>query len=195
MTKKQPSRSPRGRTPVRGANAPVAKGKGLIRSLVRSSAGTGKKRAVEAAEGHRPEPAVCTRCGAIFTRRAWRRDGRLSLQLFERARWTTCPGCRQARTQTGFGRVLLRGAFALANEDLIRRRVANIAARARSTQPERQIASFGRADNADGALEIITTSQKLAHRIVRELKKLFRGRVTYAWSDDGTLFATWTRER
>ena len=46
-----------------------------------------------------------------------------------------------------------------------------------------------------GELEILTTSQKLAHRIVHELVKQFRGRATYAWSDDGTLFTTWQRER
>jgi hypothetical protein len=45
----------------------------------------------------------------------------------------------------------------------------------------------------DGVLEVVTTSQKLAHRIVHELKKAFRGRTTYAWSDDGTLHATWGR--
>jgi hypothetical protein len=45
---------------------------------------------------------------------------------------------------------------------------------------------------ADG-LDVLTTSQKLAHRIVRELKKLFRGRTTYRWSDDGSLFAVWER--
>jgi NMD protein affecting ribosome stability and mRNA decay len=178
--------------PVRGPEPPPAKGKGLIRSLARGFARTGQARPIEAASGHRSEPAVCTRCGAIFVRRAWRRERTLSLALFERARWTTCPGCAQARTQTGFGRVLVRGAFARANEETIRRRVANVAARARHTQPERQIASMERAGDA---LEIITTSQKLAHRIVRELKKLYRGRVSYAWSDDGTLFATWTRER
>jgi NMD protein affecting ribosome stability and mRNA decay len=178
--------------PVRSAKPPVAKGKGLIRSLVRGFARTGQAGAVEAQSGHLSEPAVCEHCGAIFIRRAWRRDRRLSLALFERARWTTCPGCSQARTQTGFGRVLVRGAFAQAHEDVIRRRIANVAARARHTQPERQLASVERSGDA---LEIITTSQKLAHRIVRELKKLFRGRVSYAWSDDGTLFATWTRER
>jgi len=170
----------------------AAKGKGLIRSLARGFARTGQKRAVEAATGHGREPAVCTRCGAIFIRRAWRRERRLSLALFERARWITCPGCAQARTRTGFGRVLVRGAFARAHEDDIRCRIANVAARARRTQPQRQLASI---DRSGDALEIITTSQKLAHRIVRELKKLFRGRVTYAWSDDGTLFATWTRDR
>jgi hypothetical protein len=92
----------------------------------------------------------------------------------------------------GFGRILLRGAFVLANEDLIRRRIANVAARAAFTQPERTISSIERRRDV---LEILTTSQKLAHRIVHELKKLFRGRATYAWSDDGTLFATWQRAR
>ena len=172
--------------------AGISKGKGLIRSLNRGFARTGQKPAVEAATGHGSEPAVCTHCGAIFVRRAWRRERRLSLALFERARWVACPACSQTRTHTGFGRVLVRGGFARAHEDVIRRRITNVAARAQRTQPQRRVASFGRTDDA---LEIITTSQKLAHRIVRELKKLFRGRVTYDWSDDGTLFATWTRER
>ena len=32
------------------------------------------------------------------------------------------------------------------------------------------------------ALEVLTTSQKLAHRIATELRKAFGGRTTYAWS-------------
>jgi hypothetical protein len=42
---------------------------------------------------------------------------------------------------------------------------------------------------------VVATSQKLAHRIVYELRKAFRGRATYAWSaDDGSLLATWERQ-
>jgi hypothetical protein len=44
----------------------------------------------------------------------------------------------------GFGRILIRGTFAAANDDLIRRRIANVAARAQSTQTERRIASIER---------------------------------------------------
>ena len=44
------------------------------------------------------------------------------------------------------------------------------------------------------ALEVLTTSQKLTHRIAHELKKLFGGRTSYNWSDDGMLFATWELE-
>jgi hypothetical protein len=47
----------------------------------------------------------------------------------------------------------------------------------------------------DAVLEVLTTSQKLAHRITHELKKTFGGRASYKWSDsDGALFATWQRD-
>lgn len=37
-------------------------------------------------------------------------------------------------------------------------------------------------------LEMLTTSQKFAHRIAHELKKAFGGKTSYAWSDrDGPL--------
>jgi hypothetical protein len=181
-----------GRDRRRKQSPPTAKSdKGLVRSLNRRSARTGQApRPVEASTGRLPEPSACERCGAIFSRRSWRRDRRIDAGLLARVKWTICPGCRQAGEGVGFGRVLIRGAFAAANDDLIRRRIRNIAARATATQPERRISSLDR--QAD-VLEVITTSQKLAHRIVSEMRKLFRGRARYAWSDDGTLFAAWER--
>jgi hypothetical protein len=168
------------------------KGKGLIRSLSRKSARTKKGSPAETATGHLPEPSVCEGCGAVFSQRLWRRDRKLTGALLARARWTRCPACAQASQGVGFGRVIVRGAYALANEAAIRRRLANVASRAAWTQPERRISAIERRDDV---IEVITTSQKLAHRIVHELKKVFRGRASYAWSDDGTLHATWERER
>ncbi|MGB8413282.1 MAG: hypothetical protein WCE23_10700, partial [Candidatus Binatus sp.] len=71
----------------------------------------------------------------------------------------------------------------------IRSRIANVERRAEFTQPERRIVS----SKWDGAtLEVLTTSQKLAHRIARELQKAFGGRARYTWSDqDGALTAVW----
>ena len=102
-----------------------------------------------------------------------------------------CPACEQAKRKEGQGRILVRGRFALAHEDDIRARIRNVAARAGYTQPQRRVVSV---DREGDALEVLTTSQKLAHRIVIELKKVFRGRATFDWSDDGTLLATWRRE-
>jgi hypothetical protein len=171
---------------------PVAKDKGLIRSLTRGFARTKKRSAAEAAAGHLTEPAVCEGCGAVLSRRVWRSDRKITGALLERARWVRCPACVQAALGMGYGRVVIRGTYALANETVIRQRIVNIASRAAYTQPERRMSAI---DRHDDMIEVVTTSQKLAHRIVHELKKLFRGRASYAWSDDGTLLAKWERER
>jgi HlyD family secretion protein len=52
-------------------------------------------------------------------------------------------------------------------------------------------ASAGPKDRLDDVIEVIATSQTLAHRIGHELKTLFRGRASYAWADDGALCAGW----
>ena len=169
----------------------MGKGKGLIRSLNRRGTQTAKVPPVEARAGRAREGAICERCGAMFSRRTWRRDHAVSDSLLARATWVVCPACQQTGREEYFGRVLIRDAAA-ADEDAIRRRIQNVAARAGFTQPERKVVSIERRGDA---LEVLTTSQKLAHRIVHELKKAFRGRASYAWADrDGSLFATWQRD-
>jgi len=167
------------------------KGKGLIRSLSRSGTKDRKAHSGEVHQGRLREPTACEQCGAVFMKRSWRRDHKVTLALLDRAAWTVCPACEQAKRKTGQGRVLVRGKFVLAHEDAIRARIRNVAARAGYTQPERRVISV---DREGDALEVLTTSQKLAHRIVNELKKAFRGRATFNWSDDGTLLAVWRRE-
>ena len=164
------------------------KGKGLIRSLNRASTRANKVAPVEAAAGRFPEPSACEGCGAIFSKRVWRQGRRVTVAFLEGVNWTTCPACEQTRRATGLGRLLLRGDLPVAEEARIRRRIANVVARATHTQPEHRVSSIERRGNV---IEVLTTSQKLAHRIAREIQKAFGGRVTYAWSDDGSLFATW----
>jgi NMD protein affecting ribosome stability and mRNA decay len=136
------------------------------------------------------EPAVCERCGAVFSHKTWRRDRRVTGELLSQATWTTCPACVQVEGKDQyFGRVLFRGPFANTDMETISRRIQNVARRASHTQPERRIVSINREGES---FEVLTTSQKLAHRIVREVEKAFGGKTTYNWSDtDGTLFATW----
>jgi len=166
-------------------------GKGLIRSTNRRGTQTGKLTRAEVSRKRTPEPAVCDGCGAVWSRRTWRRDRPVSHAFLQTAKWRTCPACAQSTREEYVGRVLVRGAYVKGNEDAIRRRIDNVAARAGQQQPERRVVSIERQRNG---LEILTTSQKLAHRIVHELKKAFRGRAQYSWSDDGSLLATWQRE-
>ncbi len=167
--------------------ATSGKSKGLIRALSRRATTSGKTRRAEPS-GRPLEPSACERCGSVFRRRVWRRGEPTTHALLARARWVTCPACAQTSDATYVGRVRIVGDNVPAQEDLIRRRIANVAARAAATQPERRVVSI----TWDGdALEVLTTSQKLAHRVVHELKKILGGKATYAWSDDGSLYATW----
>ncbi len=170
----------------------MTKGKGLIRSQNRKGSSAGKSAPIAHRVPPPPEGTVCERCGAMYARRTWRRDHAVTHAALARARWAICPGCQQTREGEYHGRVLLRGAYVAANEEAIRRRIQNVVERARFTQPERRLVSVERQGKA---IEVLTTSQKLAHRVVHELKKAFRGRASYRWSDrDGSLLATWERD-
>jgi hypothetical protein len=145
-------------------------------------------------KGAAPEDlTVCERCGDVFWRKTWRRsERRITHALLARSVWGICPACRQVEAGEYFGRVALRGGYVAAHEEEIRRRIHNVTEFARYTQPERRVVAIRR---PVAGLEVLTTSQKLAHRIVHELKKAFKGRASCSWSDrDGRLFAIWERD-
>jgi hypothetical protein len=135
------------------------------------------------------DPTACESCGAVFSHKTWRKPERMDPELLMRVAWARCPACRQVDRGEFFGRVVIRGLAAEVMEDEVLRRVRNVAERAAFTQPERRVVEVRR---DGGLLEVHTTSQKLAHRIARELEKAFGGRAAFAWSDrDGRLLATW----
>jgi hypothetical protein len=139
------------------------------------------------------DPSVCEACASVYTKRTWRRDRPITHALLERAAWTRCPACTQKANGIAYGRVIAKGDLDGRRLSAMERRIHNVAARAEFTQPERTIVSMER---TGAGLDVLTTSQKLAHRIVNELKKAFGGRARYAWSDgDGSLLATWTADR
>lgn len=141
-----------------------------------------------------PDPAVCAGCGAVYTRKTWRSAPRRRLEAFlEGAERVSCPACRQVGAGRAYGRVQLRGEWLAEHAEEVRRRIAAVEARARHTQPERRLVAI--VPQGKG-LELMTTSQKLAHRVAHELQKAFGGSTTYAWSDrDGSLRATWSSPR
>ena len=106
--------------------------------------------------------------------KTWRHDHKLTDDLLE-ARMIS-PACDRVSLQEGQGRLIIRGSGLAKNRALIRSRIENVAVHAMATQPERRIVSIDTIDSKDeDALEVLTTSQKLTHRIAHELKKLFGG--------------------
>lgn len=167
----------------------MSKSKGSIPTLVKRTARSEKPAKTRRAVG----PTMCERCGAVSSGGVWRRDGRVTDALLARAAWTMCPTCRQERQSLYFGRVQLRGSYATAHEVAIRRRILTVAEEARHAEPERRVIAF---DRGPDALEVLTTSQKLAHRVAHEIQKTFGGRTSYRWSErDGSLLAVWEHAR
>jgi NMD protein affecting ribosome stability and mRNA decay len=136
------------------------------------------------------ESTLCARCGAVYGHKTWRRSAvRLRRALAREAPPSICPACARVQIGRYRGRVVLRGRLVAPQEDAIRRRISNVAARARFTQPERRVVSVRREGDA---LEVRTTSEKLAHRIARELEKALGGRTCYVWSHrERSLLAIW----
>lgn len=141
-----------------------------------------------------PDSAQCRGCGAVFIRKTWRRsESRRRGAYLRGAEQVRCPACRQVGEGRAYGHVLLRGKWLFEHEADVRRRIAAVESRARYTQPERRLVAIARRGDV---LEVATTSQKLAHRLARELEKAFGGETSYAWSDrDGSLRATWSGPR
>jgi hypothetical protein len=165
--------------------------KGITRALDRRGTRADKSPPV-VRKGTVKDPSICDRCGAVFTAKTWRSGRRLTAATLAAAAYTTCPACAQVKGgEEYYGRVLIRGGFAGKNREAIAARIANVEKRASATQPERRIVSQ---EQTGSTLEVLTTSQKLAHRIGRELEKAFGGRARFVWTDDGTLTTTWQRE-
>ncbi len=178
------------RTPRKGMNRKPARG--LVRALSRIGTRANMSPPVTR-KGEPRDPSICDRCGAVYHDRVWRWSRTLRAGVLDEAEWTRCPACKQVAGQDEYyGRVLIRGRYAAANLTALRGRIANVERRAEFTQPQHRVIS----SKWDGKnLEVLTTSQKLAHRIAREIEKAFGGRARFRWSDvDGTMTATWQRE-
>lgn len=135
------------------------------------------------------EPTICERCGAVYRRKTWRAGERARRTSPIGAGWTLCPACRQIPEGEYFGRILVTSPLSSAAEDEVRARIARIESRARHVQPERRLV---RIDETPRGLEVLVTSQKLAHRIAGGLADSFGGRVRYRWADrEQVLDASW----
>jgi hypothetical protein len=181
-------------SPRRTAGGPTRpESRGLVRALVRRGSRSDRSPIVTRKRPAVPDPTLCAGCGAVFHRKTWRRSRRRTLAaLRQEAPLLVCPACRQMAEHRALGQVRLEGTYVERHAAEIRRRILNAAARARRTQPERRLLGL---EMRGPVWEVLTTSQKLAHRLGRELQKAFGGTVSYAWSDrDGSLLAVWRRD-
>lgn len=119
----------------------------------------------------------CSGCGAFHYRRHWTLTPPAQLGSELLAVFEFCPACRKIRDRSPGGEIVLRGVRASGPEE-ITKILRNEEARARMKNPLERIMSIYA---ANGTWRIETTTEKLAQRLGRSLKKARGGRVVYKW--------------
>ena len=119
----------------------------------------------------------CSGCGAFHHRRHWTLtppagfSGQIHSQLF------FCPACRKIQDKFPGGELTLRG-VEVENRGEIARILRNEESRARQKNPLERIM---RMDAANGGWRVETTTEKLAQRLGRSIKKARGGKLAYKW--------------
>jgi NMD protein affecting ribosome stability and mRNA decay len=136
---------------------------------------------------------VCPDCHAISRKKRWYLDEAEYVSLARTgAVLRRCPACRKIADGFPSGVVILRGRFLRTHRDEILSIVRNEERRARETNPLERIMGIR---DGDESVEILTTDEKLAQRIGREIRKAYHGTVSYKWSEDANLVRVdWSRD-
>lgn len=136
---------------------------------------------------------VCPECHAISRKKRWYLDEAEYLSLARSgAVLRRCPACRKIADGFPSGVVTLFGGFLRTHREEILAIVRNEERRARGTNPLERIMGIR---DGEESVEILTTDEKLAQRIGREIRKAYQGTVSYKWSEDANLARVdWTRD-
>jgi hypothetical protein len=140
-----------------------------------------------------PEAGICPDCHGINRKKRWYADEKEYAALARTgAALRRCPACRKIADGLPSGVVTLRGRFLRAHRDEILTIARNEERRARGINPLERIMEIREWDES---VELLTTDEKLAQRIGREIRKACHGTVSYKWSEDANLLrVTWARE-
>jgi hypothetical protein len=119
----------------------------------------------------------CSGCGAFHHRRYWTLTPPPGLSSQMHSHPVFCPACRKIQDNFPGGELTLRGVEA-ENRQEIARILRNEELRARQKNPLERIM---RMDAANGGWRVETTTEKLAQRLGRSIKKARGGKLTYKW--------------
>lgn len=120
----------------------------------------------------------CRGCGAFYHRQRWSLTAPVGFTPAARGRGVFCPACQKIKAHSVSGEVYLHG-VAERDRGEILRLLRNEEAQARDKNPLERIMLLAAA--GDG-WRVETTTEKLAQRLGRCLRKARGGKVNYSWS-------------
>jgi hypothetical protein len=120
----------------------------------------------------------CAGCGAFYHRRHWSLVQPAGFEEPVHTHPVFCPACRKIRDDFPGGELELRGVGAQ-DKGEIARILRNEETRARDKNPLERIM---RLQETNGSWKVETTTEKLAQRLGRSIKKARGGEINYKWS-------------
>lgn len=134
------------------------------------------------------ETLRCVGCGAFYHRRRWTLTPPDGFDFSARAGSCYCPACRKIKDQRAPGELDLVSFKGIERKDILRI-LRNEEARAREKNPLERIM---RIDELNGGWKVQTTTEKLAQRLGRAVRRARRGKLRYQWSHNNKfLRVTW----
>ena len=124
------------------------------------------------------EVIQCRGCGAFYHRRRWSLTAPPGFDATARQAELFCPACQKIKAHSVSGEVHVRGVEEKDRGEILRL-LRNEAAQAREKNPLERIMRLA-ATGDDWMVE--TTTEKLAQRLGRSLRKARGGKVNYTWS-------------
>lgn len=120
----------------------------------------------------------CRGCGAFYHRRRWTLTAPRGLSPSAERQRLFCPACQKIKAHSVSGEVHLLGVAASERGEILRV-LRNEETKAREKNPLERIMRMAA---TGGGWRVETTTEKLAQRLGRSLRKARGGKVNYAWS-------------
>ena len=124
------------------------------------------------------EVIQCTGCGAFYHRRHWALVAPVGFNVPTHAHPVYCPACRKTKEHYPSGELSLRGMDSAERREILRI-LRNEEEQARSKNPLERIMSMAQ---QNGEWKVETTTEKLAQRLGRSVRKARGGKLAYKWS-------------
>ena len=139
------------------------------------------------------EVAICTGCKALFWNKRWYLDenvsSKLSLDMVKNE--VVCPACQRIADKNPAGIVTFSGEYLAEHRDEILNAIKNSEEKSRSKNPLARIMAI---KPEKDALVILTTDDKLAQKLGRDINKAHNGTLEYKWSrEDSFVRVNWSR--
>ena len=137
--------------------------------------------------------AECKKCGAVYHSKRWTLGTKPIESLTgKKALTVLCPACQKIRDNFAGGYITIRGDFLKEHRDEILNLIRNKELVAMRYNPLDRIIEI---KAGPGAIDVTTTTEKLAQRIGQMMKKSYGGTVAYKWSGDVKLARIiWSRQ-